>query len=358
MTKIYKAKGDYMFRSRHLKKRVATSSIAIMLGAALLVDSMPVSAAPTTFGKWSNRVQAMSSVSATSLTHWTNGAAKWNSTNYKLSVVSGMNSTYYAIDVNNPNVDWDGYCTYTLSNGVITKAVLNLNTHYTSQSKYTSSIVAGLAGHEIGHSLGLEHTSVIETTSIMHPYTFNSSGSTLRALSPSSTDKATVNSLYPLAKLAASRANLESLDDAKVIYAAPSWSVYYEDEHALAEAADLVVRGTVSSELGSQFVKGNYKDYKTLVHINVAEVIKGDQQKADNITLAQIGGTDGDVTVVSEHATHLKQKQEVVLFLRQSNDGTYRAINENDGIYLLEDGAYQNLTTNKVLSDTKIKSLK
>lgn len=347
-----------MFRSRSLKKKVVTSSFTVLLGVALLVESVSVSAAPTTFGKWSSRVQTMYTVTAASSTHWTNGAAKWNSTNYKLSVASGMNSTYYTLDVNNPNVDWDGYCTYTLNNGIITKAVLNFNTHFTSQSKYTSSILAGLAGHEIGHSLGLEHTSVVETTSIMHPYTFNSTGSTLRALSPSTTDKAVVNSLYPLAALAAGKASFESFDDEKIIYAAPSWSVYYEDEIALAEAADLVVRGTVSSELGSQFVKGNYIDYKTLVNINVSEVIKGDSHKVDHITVSQIGGTDGDVTVLSEHSTHLKEEQEVVLFLRQSTDGTYRVINENDGIYLLENGAYQNMTSGKALSDQKLSLLK
>ncbi|URN94627.1 MAG: matrixin family metalloprotease [Candidatus Pristimantibacillus lignocellulolyticus] len=337
------------------KKKIVTGSISVLLGLTLLVTSSPVSATVTTFGKWSSRTQTMYAVTTASQTHWSNGAAKWkNNTTYNISVASGLNSTYYSLDVNKSDVDWDGLCTFTVNNGIISKAILNLNTHYTSQSKYTSSIIAGVTGHEIGHSLGLEHTSVVETSSIMHPYTFNDNGTLARALSPSTSDKTVVNNLYPLSKLAENRVNLELSSEDIVIHLEPSWAVYYEDEAALTKAADLVIRGTVTDTLGNQAAKGNYSNYNTLVNIEVSEVIKGSEIVGDNITVSQMGGTDGKVDVYSDSSTHLEEKQEVLLFLRQSNDGTFRPINEDDSIYVLKDGAFNNIATEQVLNEKKL----
>jgi len=327
----------------------------MLLGLTLLVSSSPVSATVTSFGKWSSRTQTMYAVTTASQTHWSNGAAKWrNSTNYNISVASGLNSRYYSQDVNKSDVDWDGLCTFTVNNGIISKAILNLNTHYTSQSKYTSSIIAGVTGHEIGHSLGLEHTSVVETSSIMHPYTFNDNGTLARSLTPSTSDKAVVNNLYPLSKLAANRVNLERSSEDITILLEPSWAVYYEDESALTKAADLVIRGTVTGTIGNRAAKGNYSNYNTLVNIQVSDVIKGAEIAGEYITVSQMGGTDGKVAVYSDSSTHMNEKQEVLLFLRQSNDGTFRPINEDDSIFILKDGAFNNIATQQVLNEKKL----
>ncbi|MCR8658975.1 matrixin family metalloprotease [Paenibacillus endoradicis] len=339
------------------KKKLLSGSFSVLLGLTLLVSSSSVSATVNTFGKWSNRTQTMYAVTTASQTHWSNGAAKWkNSTNYNISVASGLNSTYYSQDVNKSDVDWDGLCTFTVNNGIISKAILNLNTYYTSQSKYTSSIIAGVTGHEIGHSLGLEHTSVVETSSIMHPYTFNSNGTIERALNPSASDKTVVNNLYPLSKLAANRVDLGLSSEDISIHLEPSWAVYYEDEAALMKAADLVIRGRVAEKIGNKAAKGNYSNYNTLVNIQVSDVIKGTKMVGENIAMSQMGGTDGKVEVYSDSSTHLKEKQEVLLFLRQSSDGTFRPINEDDSIFLLEDGGYHNIADQQLINEKKILS--
>ena len=339
------------------KKKILTRSFSVLLGITLLVSSSPVSATVTTFGKWSSRTQTMYAVTPASQTHWSNGAAKWRiNTNYNISVASGLHSTYYSQDVNKSDVDWDGLCTYTINNGIISKAILNLNTHYTSQSQYTNNIIAGLTGHEIGHSLGLEHTSVVETSSIMHPYTFNSNGSIARSLTPSASDKTVVNKLYPLAKKTANGVDFGQSTKEITIHLEPSWAVYYEDEAALTKAADLVVRGTVTDTMGNKAAKGNYSNYNTLVNIQIKDVIKGTENTGESILISQMGGTDGNIDVLSDHSTHLKQEQEVLLFLRKSKDGTFRPINEDDSIFLLKAGEYQNIATQHVLDEKKILS--
>ncbi len=302
------------------KKKLLVSVTAILASLSLLLSSTPASATVTTFGKWANRTQTMYVPSSSAnFTAWSSGAAKWRTnTSFNLSTSQGSSSIYYAYDVKNSSVTWDGLCTYTVANGIITKATINLNTYYTQDNKYTSSIKAGLTGHEIGHSLGLNHTSLLETSSIMHPYTFNSNGTPARALNPSSSDIAVVNQLYPILPAAAPDSKgIASQEDG--IYLHPSWSVYYEDEEALSQAAELVVKGTVSKEKGSTLKTGDYPGYSTEVSITVSEVIKGDPACVNQqITVSQMGGTDGVVTVYSDSSTHLKKEQEVVLFLKKN----------------------------------------
>jgi hypothetical protein len=129
------------------------------------------------------------------------------------------------------------------------------------------------------------------------------------------------------------------------------WAVNYGNQAALLEAADLVVKGSVVEEIGTIFEKGKYGEYRTEVKLQISDVFKGDYAAGDRITIAQMGGYDGEVTVIGDHTTFLKEQQEVVLFLRQSNESVYRPINENDGVYVLVDGFYKNTGNNKILNE-------
>ncbi|MFD1956992.1 matrixin family metalloprotease [Paenibacillus thailandensis] len=331
------------------KKLLVTAS-AVLASISLLVSSTPASATVTSFGKWSNRTQTMYiATSSANSTAWSSGAAKWKSnTNFNVSTKLGTSSIYYAYDVNDSSVTWDGICTYTTRSGIITKATLQLNTYYTNQSKYTSSIKAGVTGHEVGHSLGLNHTSAVETSSIMYPNTFNSDGTPARSVNPSSSDISVVNNLYPVLPTATAT-GVGSKGDGVYLHA--SWSVGYKNKEELTKAADLVVKGTVSKEKGSKFgKKGDYSTYSTEVNVEISEVLKGDPaQEGQNITVSQMGGTDGEVTVYSDSSTHLRKNQEIMLFLREVNGDTYIPINEDDSIFVNEGGSFKNIASKKEL---------
>ncbi|WP_185602319.1 hypothetical protein [Paenibacillus sp. 598K] len=254
----------------------------------------------------------------------------------------------YAYDINNSNENYDGLASWTVSGGYTTSASLWINQYYTSASKYTSSIKAGLTGHEIGHSLGLNHASIIQVLpTIMWPYTFNSDGTpSARKLTPGTGDISDTNSLYPTIPNFSS--NVSPRADGT--YVAASWAIYYKDEKELYEAADMVIIGKVTNENGSKFKKGDYSTYKSYADVKVKEVLKGDNSyTGKNIEISQMGGDDGSVKVIAEHSTHLKHNNNVILFLKRNSDNTYRPINEDDGIYIDKEGKgnYANIQSDK-----------
>lgn len=338
-----------MLKMKNKKSVFSTAALGAVLSVSLLFSSS-VSAIAPTYAKWASRTKVIYASSGS--IEWAAGAAKWkNATNFNVST-GGTDKSYYAYTVNDSSVTWDGICSTTVNAGIITSATLKLNTYYTSQPKYTAAIINGVTGHEIGHSLGLEHTGIVETTSIMNPYTFDSSNVPVRALSPSSSDITATNSLYPVLQSAATNASTGH-HSADGIYLSPSWAVYYEDVEALTKAADLVVKGTVSKEKGNTFkVKGEYQTYKKEVRLEVAEVLKGDISLLNSsINVSQMGGSDGVVTVYGEHTTHLNKNQEVVLFLRKTEDNTYIPINEDDSIFIInQTGEINNISTQKQLN--------
>lgn len=325
---------------------------AVTLGTlALIVSSTTVFASTvTTFSKWSSRTQTLTiSTSSGNTSAWTSGASTVrNNTNYKVSTTLGATSNYYAFDTTNSSVTWDGLTGSTVTGGFITNSELRLNTYYTSASKYTAAIKAGVAAHEIGHSLGLNHSSVVETSSFMHPYTFDSNNTPVRPLTPSSDDISVINALYPALK--SSVTTFSSKSDG--VYLEPSWAVYYKDGDELTEAADVVVRGVINKESGSMFkTRGEYHTYTTISELKVNEVLKGNTQVDSNIQIAQMGGTDGSVKVIGEHTSLLKKNQEVLLFLKKIDFNTYIPINEDDSIFVLENEKYKNIYNG---SDLKI----
>ncbi|WP_169445355.1 matrixin family metalloprotease [Paenibacillus terrigena] len=335
------------------QQRLGTMAVAVATSLTLLLGSTPMFAAPTSFGKWASRTQTLSVSSSADLSAWSSGASKWkNSSNFQVTAKLGVDATYYATDLYNANVDWDGNASYSTLSGTITKATLNLNTYFTNQTKYTSSIKAGVAAHEIGHSLGLNHTSVVETSSIMNPYTFTSTGSLNRPLSPASSDISVVNGLYPAFFMnnPPEEQPAAGADSEEVIHMHPSWAIYYANEAELAAAADLVVRGKVVESGQSFFRQGDATSYATLSQIDVLDIVKGDAAQVDSsITVTQMGGDFGNLKVQADGSTLLNQEQDVVLFLRDNGDGTYRPINQDDGIYVSTGGVFQNISNANTL---------
>lgn len=84
-------------------------------------------------------------------------ANNWNlATN--LSLYRGAPGSNLTINDTYSNETWDGIAYWSASNGIFNAPVnLYLNTRYTAA--YTFIVRRGVAAHEIGHGLGLDHVS-------------------------------------------------------------------------------------------------------------------------------------------------------------------------------------------------------
>lgn len=79
----------------------------------------------------------------------------WNALPTK-PVISGSGTYIEAYYANYGNTGWDGYTTYTCSNGVFQAPVnVSVNSYYGD----SGSTLEGVATHEFGHALGLSHST-------------------------------------------------------------------------------------------------------------------------------------------------------------------------------------------------------
>jgi len=149
---------------------------------------------------------------------------------------------------------------------------------------------------------------------------------------------------------AAEDATSSIIQEIETLYLTPSWAVFYQNENELEAAADLVIHGKAAYRVNSSFVEGDISTYHTNTQVTILDVIKEDSIPVDNsIIVSQMGGTFGNLHVVSAVTTLLQDNQEVMLFLRRNSDGTYRPINEDDGVYMKIDDTFQNIATKSIL---------
>ncbi|WP_027410581.1 matrixin family metalloprotease [Anoxybacteroides tepidamans] len=214
-----------------------------------------------------------------------------------------------------------------------------MNTYYTVQSKYTSSIINGIATHEMGHALGLDHSN--STSSVMFPYTFYSDGSLARTTtSPGSDDKAALASLYGHLAIAP-QSDVSANPDVKsdnIVMLHPSWAVGYKDIQSLAKDADMIIEGTIEHSKLKKNAPDDFLSYKTEHTIQITDVLKGDRSfKHSSMSFNQLGGIDSYASVTYDTGTLLHKGDHVILFLRKDDNGEYSLINENDSIFFAGD---------------------
>ncbi len=136
---------------------------ALALAAAMVGLSVaPANAYKLLGPKWGNSpvtVLQDSSNSAASKTAWRGGNSDFNSmTDVKIETAPGSVALIYQRSVNSANVEWDGITYWTSASGKFRASTnMYLNTKYTAG--YDANKRRGVAAHEVGHGLGLDHVT-------------------------------------------------------------------------------------------------------------------------------------------------------------------------------------------------------
>lgn len=290
---------------------------------------------------------------------WTNAASLWNSTHY-VSMKVGSTDDFRAGNTSNSSVTWDGITntTYNTSTNLVTSQKSWVNTYFTTLTRYTTDIVKGIATHEFGHAVGLQHNS--SDPSVMYPASFSYNSSTGNYTSarpytwPTTADTAGLNTKYGPAQYLVAETNQELSNYNEVSILEPSWAVEYEDLQGLYQNADVIVSGTITGENNEiQRSFNSPVSLETISDLQVDHVLKGsDISSGASLKIKQMGGLDEGVAVVSEDTTFLKQGDTVILFLNRAEDGTYAPINEDYSIFINHD---QLKSDNKAFDVTNVK---
>ncbi|WP_157929335.1 matrixin family metalloprotease [Paenibacillus ihbetae] len=280
-----------------------------MLGGIIgfLFSSIPTYATPVTGHTWSSRNITYQNNGSNDFYKniWTNARDEWNlSTDIFLQ--AGTNSNFTAGNKNDSSVTWDGRADWTFSiiTGYYSTMKTWVNTYYTTQSHYKTANIEGIATHEFGHALGLDHAPFGNPT-VMTPSTFEktSSGALIDGRpnkSPTSWDINTINVLYdknfakgqshePVLDVPENLLKKAQITQKDLIIKHYSWAYGYSTLEARADDADLIVSGTVKNKL-SPLVKNDGETEEAFLQseIVIEKVIKGVISEGNLINLLQM----------------------------------------------------------------------
>ncbi|AJT40356.1 matrixin family metalloprotease [Psychromicrobium lacuslunae] len=262
---------------------------------------------------------SIDSGSSASRTAWTSGISDWNdaSAGVSLSTTSGTGTATLG-DANDSSVGWDGITYYSWNNNtnIVTDVSAYLNVAYTAS--YDAAKRKGVAAHEIGHVLGLDHTS---SCVLMNPTTPDRTDCGVST--PQSDDVNGVRSLYATnnfseqeSRPATTGHTVMHLSQAKT----------FNSLKSLHQGADAVVLATVGSK--SESIKNGipFTDHQ----LKVLRWLKGGSADG-TATIHQTGGTVNGELIQDELEPLLQQGQTGIYFLHQYAPGKFFIIGGADG---------------------------
>lgn len=141
---------------------IRVGAALVLVGGMVSVSVEPASAYAFLGPKWGNSpvtVLQDSSNSAATRSAWRGGNSDFNSmTDINLESAPGSVAMIYQRSVSSANVTWDGITYPKVRSGKYQASTnMYLNTRYTGS--YTNAKRRGVAAHELGHGLGLDHVS-------------------------------------------------------------------------------------------------------------------------------------------------------------------------------------------------------
>ncbi|EMX0193204.1 matrixin family metalloprotease [Bacillus cereus] len=287
---------------------------------------------------------------------WREAAKRWNDlTNFELKPLhddDGCFNRSPCLQVkakNVPDATYAGHTTYHFRNGYFTNVTSLLNRKYTDG--YSRENKLSVAGHELGHAMGLDHHP--NDTSIMtqQPRTHTS---------PQPDDVAAINSLYPLSLSIDETRNTMTKEKLKVEYMAiPQWAVVYNNTNDLKQEADVVISGVVTANTGTMCEKvDELHTYCTQYTISVNKVLKSEEliEENQNIIVKVLGGTIEDISVKPIDAVTFSSYKNILIFLKAGDEAFY-LINENTSVFIEEDtGRFKHLLTGRSFTLNEIQS--
>ncbi|NQX47116.1 hypothetical protein HQN87_17435 [Paenibacillus tritici] len=345
-----------------MKKIIAACSV---LSASLLFSS--IVSADTHKPRGGNdhgHIQAWydSSVSSYGYTgHFDHAVSTWNGRNANVSISKTLNNSgqvdrYYVgttaelglfgrtnwyNDLGiNVDPDWFSY-----SRSVVS-IYHNQLKDYQNGINFTSTRIRHTTAHEVGHSLGLAHTtsSAQLSTSLM---TEGNNPSVNRNINtPSSYDISELRSLYGGPAFMALSSNEDISNQSEI---------HIETQHAsyatlseLSDYSDLVVIASPIDDFENRkhistfYDTGDLQDYYTLNNLTIKKVLSGDKSNiGENLEVIESNSIVDfgaqKIKMINDGYKETQKGQDYILFLKKDSQGQYQIINRNEGTFTIDE---------------------
>ncbi|SDL98714.1 matrixin family metalloprotease [Paenibacillus jilunlii] len=211
---------------------------------------------------------------------------------------------------------------------------------------FTSTRIRHTTAHEVGHSLGLAHTtsSTQVSTSLM---TEGNNPSLNRDINtPSSYDISELRSLYGGPALMALSLNTDTSNQNEI-----NVETQYESYATLSELSnysDVIVIASPTDDFENRkhiatfYDTGDLQDYYTLNNLSIKKVLAGDSSNiGENLeviesnSIVEFGARK--IKMINDGYKETQKGQEYILFLKKDPQGQYQIVNRNEGTFTLDE---------------------